>query len=77
MSVSHAHVKYLNPLPKNLGELIKQFDKVIMPEMNNGQFIKIIREKFLVDAKGLNKIKGLPFATDEIVSKVKEELQLA
>ena len=74
LSVSHAHVKYLNPLPKNLGELIKKFDKVIMPEMNNGQFIKIVREKYLVDAKGLNKIKGLPFATDEIVSFVKEEL---
>lgn len=74
LSVSHAHVKYLNPLPKNLGELIEKFEKVIMPEMNNGQFIKIIREKFLVDAKGLNKIKGLPFATDEIVSFVKEEL---
>ena len=45
-----------------------------MPEMNNGQFIKIIREKFLVDAKGLNKIKGLPFATGEIVDKAKEVL---
>ena len=74
LSVSHAHVKYLNPLPKNLGDLVKKFDKVIMPEMNNGQFIKIVREKFLVDAKGLNKIKGLPFATDEIVNKVKEVL---
>lgn len=74
LSVSHAHVKYLNPLPKNLGGLINKFTKVIMPEMNNGQFIKIIREKFLVDAKGLNKIKGLPFATEEIVEKVKEEL---
>ncbi|MBL57880.1 MAG: 2-oxoglutarate ferredoxin oxidoreductase subunit alpha [Flavobacteriales bacterium] len=73
-SVSHAHVRYLNPLPKNLGELIKKFDQVVMPEMNNGQFIKIIREKFLVDAKGLNKIKGLPFATGEIVDKVKEVL---
>ena len=72
--VSHVHVRYLNPLPINLGDLIKNFDKVIMPEMNNGQFIKIIREKFLVDAIGLNKIKGLPFATQEIVAKVKEVL---
>jgi len=73
-SVSHAHVKYLNPLPKNLGDLISKFDKVIMPEMNNGQFIKIVRGKFLVDAIGLNKIKGLPFATSEIVAKVNEVL---
>jgi 2-oxoglutarate ferredoxin oxidoreductase subunit alpha len=72
--VSHAHVKYLNPLPKNLGALVKKYDKVIMPEMNNGQFIKIIREKFLVDAIGLNKIKGLPFVTEEIVKKVNEVL---
>jgi 2-oxoglutarate ferredoxin oxidoreductase subunit alpha len=72
--VSHVHVRYLNPLPSNLGDILKKFDKVIMPEMNNGQFIKIIREKFLVDAIGLNKIKGLPFATDEIVNKAKEVL---
>tara|TARA_B110000211_G_C14081577_1_gene554790 strand:+ start:954 stop:2801 length:1848 start_codon:yes stop_codon:yes gene_type:complete len=73
-SVSHIHVRYLNPLPNNLGDLIKKFDKVIVPEMNNGQFIKIIREKFLVDAIGLNKIKGLPFATQEIIAKVNEVL---
>lgn len=72
--VSHAHVKYLNPLPKNLGELIKRFDKVLMPEINNGQFIKIIRDKFLVDAKGLNKIQGMPFTTEEIKSKILEML---
>jgi len=73
-SVSHVHVKYLNPLPRNLGDLISKFDKVIIPEMNNGQFIKIIREKFLVNAIGLNKIKGLPFATSEITDKVNEVL---
>ncbi len=73
-SVSHVHVKYLNPLPRNLGDLISKFDQVIMPEMNNGQFIKIIREKFLVNAIGLNKIKGLPFATSEIADKVNEVL---
>jgi 2-oxoglutarate ferredoxin oxidoreductase subunit alpha len=72
--VSHAHVKYMNPLPKNLGELIKGFDKVMIPEMNNGQLIKIIRDKFLVDAKGLNKIKGMPFASGEIKEKIVEML---
>jgi 2-oxoglutarate/2-oxoacid ferredoxin oxidoreductase subunit alpha len=70
--VSHAHVKYLNPLPKNLGDLIERFDKVLIPEMNNGQFIRIIRDKFLVDAKGLNKIQGMPFTAKEIVDKIKE-----
>lgn len=71
-SVGHAHVTYINPLPKNLGEILGNFDHIIMPEMNNGQFIKIIREKFLVPAIGLNKIKGLPFSTNEIIEKVKE-----
>lgn len=72
LEVGHAHVRYLNPLPKNLGELIKKFDHVLMPEMNNGQFVHIIRGKYLVDAKALNKIKGIPFTIAEIVSAIKE-----
>lgn len=72
VEVSHAHIKYMNPLPKNLGEVIKNFDKVLIPEMNNGQLIKIIRDKYLVDAVGLNKIKGIPFTTIEIKEKIKE-----
>ena len=70
--VSHAHVMYLNPFPKNLGELLKSFDKVLIPEINNGQLIKIIRDKYFIDAKGLNKIKGLPFTSAEIKEKIKE-----
>ncbi|MDQ3046396.1 MAG: 2-oxoacid:acceptor oxidoreductase subunit alpha [Bacteroidota bacterium] len=72
--VSHAHVKYLNPFPKNLGELISKFDKVLIPEINNGQLIKVIRDKYLVDAKGLNKIKGMPFTSEEIKNKIAEML---
>lgn len=70
--VSHAHVKYLNPLPKNLESIIRNFEKVLIPEMNNGQFIKIIRERFLVDAVGLNKIQGMPFMAGEIKEKIIE-----
>jgi 2-oxoglutarate ferredoxin oxidoreductase subunit alpha len=73
--VSHAHIKYLNPLPKNLGELIKNFDKILIPEINNGQLIKIIRDKFLVDAKGLNKIQGMPFTSAEIKNKIIDMLK--
>lgn len=72
MEVSHTHIRYIEPMPKNLGEIIKNFDKVLIPEMNNGQLIKLIRDKFLVDAKGLNKIKGIPFATSEIVEAIQE-----
>lgn len=70
--VSHAHIRYLNPLPKNLGELIRGFDRVLIPEINNGQLIRIIRDKYLVDAKGLNKIQGLPFTSGEIKGKIVE-----
>ena len=72
--VSHAHVKYLNPFPKNLGELLKSYDKVLIPELNNGQLIKIIRDKYFIDAKGLNKIQGMPFSSEEIKNKIAEML---
>jgi len=72
--VAHAHVKYLNPFPKNLGEVIGNYDKVLIPEINNGQLIKVIRDKYFVDAKGLNKIQGLPFSAAEIKNKIIESL---
>jgi 2-oxoglutarate ferredoxin oxidoreductase subunit alpha len=65
-SVSHVHLRYISPFPKNLGEILKNFKHVLIPEMNNGQLIKIIRDKYFVDAKPLNKIQGLPFKVDEI-----------
>jgi len=75
LDVSHAHVKYMNPLPKNLGTLIANFETVLIPELNNGQLIKIIRDKYLIDAKGLNKIMGLPFTVEEILHKIKEMVE--
>ncbi|MCE9540861.1 MAG: 2-oxoglutarate ferredoxin oxidoreductase subunit alpha, partial [Bacteroidetes bacterium] len=72
--VSHAHIKYLNPLPQNLGDILKSFDRVLIPEINNGQLIKVIRDKYLIDAKGLNKIQGLPFTSAEINEKIKDIL---
>ncbi|MGZ4116599.1 MAG: 2-oxoacid:acceptor oxidoreductase subunit alpha, partial [Bacteroidia bacterium] len=60
--------------PKNLGGILKNFDKVLIPEMNNGQLIKVIRDKYFIDAKGLNKIKGMPFSSAEIKNKIIEML---
>lgn len=74
-AVSHAHVRYLNPLPKNLKELMSGFDKVLIPEINSGQLIKIIRANYLIDAVGLNKVKGMPFSSQEIEDKVLELLK--
>ncbi len=70
--ISHAHLRHMNPFPKNLGELLHNFDKVLIPEMNCGQLMQLIRAKYLVPAVGLNKIQGLPFETEEIKNKVLE-----
>lgn len=69
--VSHAQLRYLNPFPKNLGELLYSFDKIVIPEMNTGQLLSLIRAKYLVPAEGLNKIKGVPFTTTEILEKIR------
>jgi 2-oxoglutarate ferredoxin oxidoreductase subunit alpha len=73
-AVSHAHVRYLNPFPKNLEEVMKGFDKVLIPEMNMGQLRMLIRAEFLVPAIGLNKVQGMPFTKGEVKSKVLELL---
>ena len=74
LDVSHAHIRYLKPFPKNLGEILYNFDKVLIPELNNGQLLSVIRSKYLVPAVGLNKVKGLPFSVGEIRAKIEEML---
>lgn len=71
---SRIHIKYLNPFPKNLGEILKRFKKVLVCEMNLGQLAKLLRSEFLVDCLQLNKVQGLPFKAYEIENKVKEIL---
>ncbi len=73
--VSRIHLRYLNPFPKNLGEIMKRFKKVLIPELNLGQLLKLIRAEYLVDAIGLDKIQGLPFKASEIEAKVIELLK--
>ena len=70
-SVSHAHLRYLRPFPRNLGEMLKRFDKVLVPEINNGQLVKIIRDQFLVDAQAYNKIMGVPITKGELVEVIR------
>ena len=66
LSVSQAHLRHLSPFPRNLGEILKGFKNVLIPEMNTGQLLGILRGKYLVDAQGLNKVKGQPFKVSEI-----------
>lgn len=74
-AVAHAHLRYLRPFPKNLGDIIRNYDKVLIPEINNGQLIKIIRDLYLIDAKAYNKIMGVPITKTELLAKIKELLE--
>lgn len=69
-SVSHAHLRYVRPFPKNLGDILKNFETIVIPEINNGQLIKIIRDQYLVDAKGYNKIMGVPITKVELIEEL-------
>ena len=71
-SVAHAHLRHMRPFPKNLGEILNNYDHVLIPEINNGQLIKIIRDVYFVDAKGYNKIKGTPITKGELVEEIKK-----
>ncbi|WP_416439320.1 2-oxoacid:acceptor oxidoreductase subunit alpha [Phnomibacter sp. MR] len=73
-AVAHAHLRYVRPFPKNLGDILKNYDTVLIPEINNGQLIKIIRDQYLVDAKGYNKIKGNPITRTELVEEIRKYL---
>ena len=74
-SVSHVHLRYLNPLPKDLGDVMNGFKRVFIPELNLGQLRLLIRAEYLVDAAGLNKIQGQPFHVFEVESKIDELLR--
>ncbi|HPH22691.1 MAG TPA: 2-oxoacid:acceptor oxidoreductase subunit alpha [Chitinophagaceae bacterium] len=73
-AVSHAHIRYVRPFPKNLGDIIKNFDQVLIPEINNGQLIKIIRDVYMVDAKGYNKVMGIPIYKSELIDVITKML---
>ncbi|HXK19020.1 MAG TPA: hypothetical protein VNG33_14510 [Polyangiaceae bacterium] len=75
LDVSHAHVRHLNPFPKNLGELLKRFDRVLVPELNNGQLVKMIRSQYLVPAESLPKIQGQPFKIAELEEKIRQVME--
>jgi 2-oxoglutarate ferredoxin oxidoreductase subunit alpha len=76
LDVSHIQVRYLSPLPSNLGELLSNFDKILVPEMNTGQFVKVIRSEYLLAADGVNKVAGQPFKIGEILAAIHEEFSV-
>ncbi|WP_018617178.1 2-oxoacid:acceptor oxidoreductase subunit alpha [Segetibacter koreensis] len=74
-TVAHAHLRYVRPFPKNLGDMLKNYEHILIPEINNGQLIKIVRDKYLVDAKGYNKIMGIPITKGELIEEVKRIIE--
>ena len=72
--VAHAQMRYLNPMPRNLEAMLKSYDQILIPEMNLGQLQHVIRANYLIDSVGLHKVKGIPFAADEIIAKAEELL---
>jgi len=74
-SVAHAHIRYVNPLPPDLGEILARFARVLVPELNMGQLVRLIRAEYLVDAIGLNKVQGQPFKVSEIVRRAEALLE--
>jgi 2-oxoglutarate ferredoxin oxidoreductase subunit alpha len=72
--IGHVHLRHLNPLPRNLGEVMQRYRQVLVPEMNMGQLLWMLRAKYLVDAQGYNKIQGRPFKQAEIEGKIEELL---
>jgi 2-oxoglutarate ferredoxin oxidoreductase subunit alpha len=72
VNVAHAHLMHLNPFPANLGEVLAKYPKVLIPEMNLGQLSRLVRAEYLVDAKSLTKVQGLPFRAAEIEAKMLE-----
>ncbi len=74
IDVAHIHIRHIWPMPKNMGELLKGFDKIIVPEMNMGQLKTILRDQYLVDAKPVNKVSGQPFTIAEMEAAIEEAL---
>ncbi|MEU4503343.1 2-oxoglutarate ferredoxin oxidoreductase subunit alpha, partial [Streptomyces sp. NPDC024089] len=72
--IAQAHLRNLNPFPKNLGEVLGHYDKVIVPEMNLGQLATLIRAKYLVDAHSYNQVNGMPFKAEQLATALKEAI---
>ena len=74
-NVSHIHLRYLNPLPKNLGDILLKYQRILIPELNLGQLSMMVRSKFLIDIASFNKVHGKPFNSNDILNKIKEILK--
>ena len=75
LDVAHIHIRHIWPLPKNLGDLLRGYEKILVPEMNNGQLVTVLRAQYLVPAEGLNQISGLPFKVSDLEAAMRERVE--
>ena len=73
--VAHIHLRYIWPLPRNLGKLLKSFNQVMVPEMNNGQLVTLLRAQYLIPAEGFNKVNGKPFLINELEGAIRGRME--
>lgn len=73
-SIAQAHLRHLNPFPRNLGAVLKRYDRVVIPEMNLGQLATLVRAKYLVDAHSYNQVNGMPFKAEQLATALKEAI---
>lgn len=73
-TIAQAHLRHLNPFPKNLGEVLGSYDKVVVPEMNLGQLATLLRARYLVDAQSYNQVNGMPFKAEQLATVLKEAI---
>jgi 2-oxoglutarate ferredoxin oxidoreductase subunit alpha len=75
LDVAHIHLRHIWPMPKNLGDLLRSYDRIIVPEMNKGQLKTLLRDQYLVDARPVTKVSGQPFKIAEIEAAIEEALR--
>ena len=73
--MAHIHLRHIWPLPANLGDLLRRYEKILVPEMNTGQLITLLRSEYLVPAEGLNKVTGKPFTIAEVEAAIRARLE--
>jgi 2-oxoglutarate ferredoxin oxidoreductase subunit alpha len=77
LNVAQAHLRHLNPLPRNLGQVLASYDKVVIPEMNLGQLAHVIRARYLIDVVAYNQVRGMPFTSSQLESMLEEVIKNA
>jgi 2-oxoglutarate ferredoxin oxidoreductase subunit alpha len=74
-AVASVHLRHLNPLPPDLGQILRQYERILVPEINSGQLVRILRAEYLVDAVGFNRVRGLPLSTEELREAIEQLLK--